>query len=77
MFSSGDLIEATQRALRKGRSIRSPRPAGEWPPGWNDWFAGARIGPVRPIAVVPDELVGVLLTRRPVYPTGWRRLSGV
>lgn len=77
MFSSGDLIEATQRALRKGRSIRPPRPAGEWPPGWNDWFAGARIGPVRPIAVVPDELVGVLLTRQPVYPTGWRRLSGV
>ncbi|MDH5833649.1 hypothetical protein [Luteimonas kalidii] len=77
MFSSADLIEAVQRALRKGRSIRPPRPPGEWPPGWNAWFANARIGPVRPIAAVPDALVGVLLLREPLHATGYRRLTGL
>src|SRR5690606_36367827 len=74
VFSSGDLVEATQRSLRKGRSIRPPRPPGEFPPGWDAWFVDAYAAARRP-ALAVEQLVSVLLAREPFYPTGYRRLG--
>ncbi len=76
MFSSGDLVEATQRSLRKGRSIRPPRPPGEFPPGWDAWFVEAGAG-ARRSALAVEQLVAVLFAREPFHPTGYRRLGGL
>jgi len=75
VFSSSDLLEAIQRRLRKGRSIRPLRPAGEFPPGWDEWFAEDPVRPRRGARAV-DAVVAVLLVREPVYPTGYRQLNG-
>ena len=75
MFSSSDLLEAIQRRLRIGRSIRPPRPAGEFPPGWTEWFAEDPSRPRRGARAV-DAVIAVLLTREPVYATGYRQLNG-
>lgn len=40
MFTSAELIEALRR--RERRSLRPLPPAGEYPPGWQAWFAGLR-----------------------------------
>ncbi|WP_202844649.1 hypothetical protein [Luteimonas saliphila] len=76
MFSSSELIEAVRRSLRKGRSIRPPRPVGEFPPGWDEWFATSRLE-ARRIAVEAGALVSVFLARAPVYARGYRRLNGL
>ena len=74
MFSSGDLVEATLRLMRRGRSIRPPRPAGEFPPGWDAWFGDtAAASSPTPLAVEP--LVSAMLTREPVYPKGYPRFG--
>ncbi|WP_298579955.1 hypothetical protein [uncultured Luteimonas sp.] len=75
MFSSSELLEAIQRRLRKGRSIRPPRPAGEFPPGWDEWFAEDPARPRRSARAVAAVLA-VMLARQPVYATGYRRLNG-
>lgn len=75
MFSSSELIEALQRRLRKGRSIRPPRPAGEFPPGWSEWFSAVQ-GKARRVAFAFEGLAAVLLAREPVYPKGYKRLNG-
>lgn len=75
MFSSSELIEALQRRLRKGRSIRPPRPAGEFPPGWGEWFALP--GPSVRTGFAPQGLVDVFLAREPKYPKGYRRLGSL
>ncbi len=76
MFSSSELLEAIQRRLRKGRSIRPPRPAGEFPPGWAEWFAEDPAQPRRSARAV-DAVLAVLLARTPVYPRGYRELNGL
>ena len=76
MFSSGDLVEATLRSLRKGRSIRPPRPAGQFPPGWDAWFVETGAG-ARHRAIAVEQLVSVLLAREPSYPKGYRRIGGL
>ncbi|MEO5565420.1 MAG: hypothetical protein ABIR05_01980 [Luteimonas sp.] len=40
MFTSAELIEALRRRTR--RSLRPETPAGEFPPGWQSWFADLR-----------------------------------
>ena len=40
MFTSAELIEALRRRTR--RSLRPETPAGEFPPGWQEWFAAMR-----------------------------------
>jgi len=72
VFSSGELVEATLRLMRRGRSIRPPRPAGEFPPGWDGWFT-ERAAATRPSPLPVEQLVSVLLARQPVYPRGYRR----
>ena len=74
MFSSSELIEAIQRRLRRGRSIRPPRPAGEFPPGWQAWFTQAAARPSA-LAWSPQALVAPLLEREPFNATGYRRLN--
>ncbi|MDH7452649.1 hypothetical protein QF205_06065 [Luteimonas composti] len=76
MFSSSELLEAIQRRLRKGRSIRPPRPAGEFPPGWKEWFQEDPAQPRRSARAV-DAVVAVLLSREVVYPRGYRKLNGL
>ena len=68
MFSSADLIEALQRELRKGRSIRPPRPPGEFPPGWSTWFAAIRERAGRVTGVAAESFVGIFLAREPAPP---------
>lgn len=75
MFSSSELLEAIQRQLRKGRSIRPPRAAGEFPPGWKEWFTEDPARP-RKSARAVDAVLAVLLVRTPVYRRGYRRLNG-
>ncbi|WP_027073288.1 hypothetical protein [Luteimonas sp. J29] len=74
MFSSGELVEATLRLMRRGRSIRPPRPPGEYPPGWEAWFredATRARGSRLPVG----ELVSVMLAREPVHRTGYVRFG--
>lgn len=68
MFSSSDLIEALQRHLRKGRSIRPPRPPGEFPPGWSAWFASMREQAGRVTGAAAEAFVGIFMAREPVSP---------
>ncbi len=70
MFSSTELIEALQRHLRKGRSIRPPRPPGEFPPGWSAWFASMREQAGRVTGAAAEAFVGIFMTREPVPPPG-------
>ena len=75
MFSSSELLEAMARRARMGRSIRPPRPAGEFPEGWKEWFGEEPARPRRGARAV-DAVVAVLLARKPVYRTGYRVLNG-
>jgi len=71
VFSSSDLIEALQRHLRKGRSIRPPRPPGEFPPGWTAWFSAmaTRAGQAAGGAVdAAEAFVGIFTAREPAPP---------
>lgn len=68
MFSSTDLIEALQRHLRKARSIRPPRPPGEFPPGWSAWFASMREQAGRVTGAAAEGFVGIFMAREPSPP---------
>ncbi|HRO26331.1 MAG TPA: hypothetical protein PLD19_02720, partial [Luteimonas sp.] len=68
-------IEALQRRLRLGRSIRPQRPAGEFPPGWAEWFAEDPPEAHRRVVGDIQEMLAVFLAREPVFPTGYRQLS--
>ena len=60
-FSSAELIEALRRRARK--SLRPERPAGEFPPGWRDWFASLRerLGAIT--GASSEAIVAILLQR--------------
>ena len=65
MFSASELLEAMERRARRGRSIRPLRPAGEFPPGWDAWFAEPPANP-RQRARAVDAVVAVLAARPPL-----------
>lgn len=64
MFSSAELIQALRKRTR--RSLRPQRPPGEFPAGWQVWFAsiGARIGAIT--GASSDAIIAILLQRAPV-----------
>ncbi|MFL6592687.1 MAG: hypothetical protein ACJ8GK_08290 [Luteimonas sp.] len=66
MFSAADLIDALRRRGR--RTLRPDTPAGEFPPGWAQWFEaiGQRIGRIS--GATADAIVAVLLQREPAPP---------
>ncbi|MCW5579893.1 MAG: hypothetical protein KIS72_00920 [Luteimonas sp.] len=68
MFSSSDLIEALQRHLRKGRSIRPPRPPGEFPPGWSAWFDAMREQAGRVTGAAAGAFIDIFMAREPLPP---------
>lgn len=68
MFSSADLIEALQRHLRKGRSIRPPRAPGEFPPGWSTWLGSMREEAGRVTGAAAGAFVGIFAAREPSPP---------
>ena len=66
MFSSADLIDALRRRAR--RSLRPGRAAGEFPPGWAEWF-GAMRQHVGAVTGAPAEsIVAVMMQREPRLP---------
>jgi hypothetical protein len=66
MFSAADLIDALRRRGR--RTLRPDTPAGEFPPGWTQWFEaiGQRIG--RITGATAEAIVAVFLQREPAPP---------
>ena len=66
MFSSAELIEALRKRAR--RSLRPERPPGEFPPGWQAWFAsiGERLGAIT--GATSDAIVAVFLQRELTSP---------
>jgi hypothetical protein len=66
VFSSAELIEALRRRGRK--SLRPERPPGEFPPGWQAWFATIRerVGAVT--GASSDAIVAILLQRELAAP---------
>ena len=66
MFSSAELIEALRKRAR--RSLRPERPPGEFPPGWQAWFAsiGERLGAIT--GATNDAIVAIFLQRELVAP---------
>jgi hypothetical protein len=74
VFSSGELVEATLRLMRRGRSIRPLRPAGEFPPTWDAWFRTASVE-ARPSRLPVQQLVAAMLVREPRFPTGYPRIG--
>ena len=75
MFSSVELIEALQRHLRKGRSIRPPRPPGEFPPGWSAWFASMREQAGRVTGAAAEAFVAIFMAREPAPPPSGASLT--
>ena len=66
MFSSAELIEALRRRGRK--SLRPERPPGEFPPGWQAWFATIRerVGAIT--GASSDAIVAIFLQRELAAP---------
>lgn len=66
MFTSAELIEALRRRMRK--SLRPDRLPGEFPPGWNAWFASLaeRVGAVT--GATADAIIAIFLQREPALP---------
>jgi hypothetical protein len=66
VFSSAELIEALRKRARK--SLRPERPPGEFPPGWQAWFAsiGERLG--RITGATSDAIVAIFLQRELASP---------
>jgi hypothetical protein len=66
VFSSAELIEALRKRAR--RSLRPERPPGEFPPGWQAWFAsiGERLGAIT--GATNDAIVAIFLQRELVAP---------
>ena len=75
MFSSAELIEALRRRAR--RSLRPETPPGEYPPGWQAWFASLRER-MGGIVGAPADAFVALLARRPLRapPPRLPQLSG-
>ncbi|MFP7725587.1 hypothetical protein [Lysobacter sp. D1-1-M9] len=83
MYSAADLINFVQRRLRL-TAWRGSHPPGEFPPGWEDWFASMdeRGGTVTGASA--DSLTAVLLQRPPSVPparvasmTQWQAFSAM
>ena len=66
MFSAADLIEALRKRAR--RSLRPERPPGEFPPGWQAWFAADRRAPRRDHRCDRDAIVAIFLQRELASP---------
>jgi hypothetical protein len=66
VFSSAELIEALRKRARK--SLRPERPPGEFPPGWQAWFAsiGERLGKIT--GATSDAIVAIFLQRELTSP---------
>lgn len=66
MFSSAELIEFLRKRARK--SLRPERPPGEFPPGWQAWFAamGERLGAITGASA--EAIVAVFAQRELVAP---------
>jgi hypothetical protein len=66
VFSSAELIEALRKRARK--SLRPERPPGEFPPGWQSWFAsiGERLGAIT--GATSDAIVAIFLQRELASP---------
>lgn len=66
MFSSADLIDALRRRAR--RALRPGHVAGEFPPGWAEWF-GAMRKRVGAVTGAPAEsIVALMMQREPQLP---------
>ncbi|KAB8189106.1 hypothetical protein FKV24_009535, partial [Lysobacter maris] len=66
MFSASDLVQAVQRRLRL--SQRRSHPPGEFPPGWESWFAQMRERVDAVTGASADSVLAVLLARPPARP---------
>jgi hypothetical protein len=66
VFSSAELIEALRKRARK--SLRPELPPGEFPPGWQSWFAsiGERLGAIT--GATSDAIVAIFLQRELASP---------
>lgn len=71
MYSSAELIEAMQRRMR--RSLRPLPPPGEYPAGWQAWFAAMDGRKGKVTGASSDAIVGLLVLREPSLPP--RRLA--
>lgn len=61
MFSSAELIEALRR--RRRWSLRPGHPVGEFPPGWQAWFAALRERMGTISGATADAIVALMLRR--------------
>lgn len=66
MFSSSDLIEALRR--RQRRSLRPERAAGEFPEGWQQWFASMRVRAGAVKGAAAESILAIFLAREPALP---------